>query len=193
MHARGQRARHDVPAEGIRRVDEAATTLDGLVYGTLARACAADAARCWSAGARALTCYGCGEDEPPAARGWRKPGAAAQPNARPARARGASVQKPIDLEPLVLKDDDFSRESGATAIRSAATRRRSAPRRPRCSAGGDADDVGRRHAADRHRHRHSQPKAMLVDTAGVGYVVQRGDYVGRPEGDPGDRQRVRWR
>ena len=26
-----------------------------------------------------------------------------------------------------------------------------------------------------------QPKAMLVDTAGVGHVVQRGDYVGRPK------------
>ena len=27
----------------------------------------------------------------------------------------------------------------------------------------------------------SQPKAMLVDLAGVGHVVQRGDYVGRPK------------
>jgi Tfp pilus assembly protein PilP len=26
-----------------------------------------------------------------------------------------------------------------------------------------------------------QPKAMLVDPSGVGYVVQRGDYLGRPK------------
>jgi type IV pilus assembly protein PilP len=27
----------------------------------------------------------------------------------------------------------------------------------------------------------AQPKAMLVDPSGVGYVVQRGDYIGRPK------------
>jgi type IV pilus assembly protein PilP len=27
----------------------------------------------------------------------------------------------------------------------------------------------------------ARPKAMLIDAAGVGYVVQRGDYIGRPQ------------
>jgi len=94
---------------------------------------------------------------------------------------GDSVEK-LDLEPLVLKDDDFSESvrnrdpfrSYSTAFRAKAPEEM---QRRVVMPTTSVEDM-RLIAIVTGT---PQPKAMLVDPSGVGYVVQRGDYVGRPK------------
>jgi hypothetical protein len=117
---------------------------------------------------------GCGDDIPRSTgRGTGKSGASAA-------SKTADQKK--EREPLVLKDDDFAES----------TRNRDPFRSYTSSFRAKAPDEMQRRvvmpttAVEEMRliaivGGMPRPKAMLVDPAGVGYVIERGDYVGRPK------------
>jgi type IV pilus assembly protein PilP len=163
----------------------AATTLDGLVFGKGLRARTRRMLGMMLVVlAMGAHVSGCGDEEEQATgRGLPggKPGAPKATGKGAGAKGGASVEK-LDLEPLVLKDDDFSESvRNRDPFRSYSTAfRAKAP-----------DEMQRRVVMPTTSVEDMrliaivtgtpQPKAMLVDPSGVGYVVQRGDYVGRPK------------
>lgn len=120
---------------------------------------------------------GCDETEQASVRGSGPPGA-------PPAAAGASGEQSAsgELKELVFKDEDFVESlSNRDPFRSyTGAMRAEAP-----------DEIQRRVIMPTTGIEEMrlialvtgmpQPKAMLVDPAGVGHVVQRGDYVGRPK------------
>jgi type IV pilus assembly protein PilP len=131
-------------------------------------------------------CGGAAEDEAEAsghAPGWTpgkaKPAVAAT---TPGTPKAADNSKSAELVPLVLKDEDFTESprnrdpfrSNSTSFRAKAPEEM----QRRVVMPTTSVDEMRLIAIVTGM---PQPKAMLVDPAGVGYVVQRGDYVGRPK------------
>jgi type IV pilus assembly protein PilP len=102
---------------------------------------------------------------------------------KPAAAAGAAeAGQKHDLEPLILKDDDFVES----------TRNRDPFRSYTAAFRAKAPDEMQRRvimpttAVEEMRliaivTGMPKPKAMLVDMGSVGYVVERGDYIGRPK------------
>jgi Tfp pilus assembly protein PilP len=125
--------------------------------------------------ASALLVQACGDDIP-RNQGGRGTGAAAKSGAT------AAANQKKEREPLVFKDDDFVESlrnrdpfhSYTQAFRAKAP-----------------DEMQRRVVMPTTSVEEMRligivsgmprPKAMLVDTAGVGHVIERGDYVGRPK------------
>jgi type IV pilus assembly protein PilP len=127
----------------------------------------------------ALAC----EDAPPETneRGGGRGGGA------PVAAAAAPVEaEKVEDEGLVFKDDDFvESEHNRDPFRSYVSAFRS--RGPEASGGGSTDQrpvIMPTTAVEEMRliaiiSGLTRPKAMLLDTLGVGYVVERGDYIGR--------------
>jgi type IV pilus assembly protein PilP len=123
--------------------------------------------------------YGCGDENSGQASGR---GFGATPSSGAAKAGAVAAKGKGELEPLLLKDEDFTESvRNRDPFRSYSTSfRAKAP-----------DEMQRRVVMPTTSVEEMrliaivtgmpQPKAMLVDPAGVGYVVQRGDYVGRPK------------
>jgi type IV pilus assembly protein PilP len=129
----------------------------------------------WATIAIALLAQACGENiERSGGRGGAPGGAG------PASAAAAGQKKPRD--PLVLKDEDFVES----------TRNRDPFRSYSLSFRARAPEEMQRRvimpttAVEEMRliaivGGMPRPKAMLVDPGNVGYVVERGDYIGRPK------------
>jgi Tfp pilus assembly protein PilP len=128
----------------------------------------------WASVASALLAQACGDDRAEG-RGGGKPGAAA-----PVAVAAAAQKKP--REPLVFKDEDFVES----------TRNRDPFRSYSVSFRARAPEEMQRRvvmpttSVEEMRliaivSGMPRPKAMLVDPGGVGHVVERGDYIGRPK------------
>jgi type IV pilus assembly protein PilP len=97
----------------------------------------------------------------------------------------AASALPKQPEALSFKDDDFAEsERNRDPFRSYASAFR--PTTPEANAETQRSVIMANTAVEDMRliaviSGLSRPKAMLTDTSGVGYVVQRGDYIGRPK------------
>jgi hypothetical protein len=143
---------------------------------------------CYAVLLAALSLAGCGEEEPPpAARGATGTAAGAKPGAAPAAgaaagADGAPSGPVVPREPVAYKDEDFVESiTNRDPFKIYTTQYRA----------DLPEGVQRRvymptTAVEEMRliaivTGVPKPKAMLLDPVGVGHVVERGDYVGRPK------------
>jgi len=135
-----------------------------------------------------LALSGCGEDAPPPPR-ERKPNPTAAKGAKPgakgkpgAPAKGGPAAPTVTLEAVAYKDEDFIESiSNRDPFKIYTTQFRA----------DLPEGVQRRvymptTAVEEMRliaivTGVAKPKAMLLDPVGVGHVVERGDYVGRPK------------
>jgi hypothetical protein len=124
--------------------------------------------------------HACGDS--PAQKNDRGFGGSSPAAAGGAAAKAGEGKGKGELEPLVLKDEDFTESmrnrdpfrSYSTAFRAKAPEEM---QRRVVMPTTSVEDM-RLIAIVTGT---PQPKAMLVDPSGVGYVVQRGDYLGRPK------------
>jgi type IV pilus assembly protein PilP len=131
----------------------------------------------WLAIAVALYCQACGDSEDSERSATRGSGA------HPPAAKAAASSESKEREPLVYKDEDFvesTRNRDPFRSYTAAFKAKGPEGNPqrRVIMPTTAVEEMRLIAIVTGMPR---PKAMLVDTGGVGYVVQPGDFIGRPK------------
>lgn len=120
--------------------------------------------------------WACGESAPTAQRGYGGPAASG------GAAAAAGAEKAKEPDPLVYKDEDFAESlKNRDPFRIYTTIFRSD------DPGTSTREVLMPSTAVEDMRLIAiitglaRPKAMMVDTTGVGYVVERGDYLGRPK------------
>ena len=135
--------------------------------------------------AASIGLVGCGGGDDEFTSGPLKPLGDGQPGAEPSKASPdiAGAAAPADLGPVVYSDDDFVEldvqnrdpfRSYAQAFKAQAA----SPAQRRVLLPSTSLDEMRLIAIVTGI---ATPRAMMTDTAQVGHVVRRGDYIGRPE------------